>query len=58
MGGAAVNEPLTNWIRPGPYGIKDNTAMLKTLIDYSYEQKLAPHKVKLEDIFAASTLDL
>lgn len=43
---------------PFPCGVKDNATMLKTLIDYSYEQKLTPHKVKLEDIFAASTLDL
>ncbi len=43
---------------PFPYGIKDNAAMLETLIDYSFEQKLTPRKLELEEIFAPSTLDL
>ena len=43
---------------PFPYGIKDNAAMLQTLIDYSFEQKLTPRKLALDEIFAASTLDL
>ena len=43
---------------PFPYGIKDNQQMLQTLIDYSFEQKLTARKLKLEEIFAPSTLDL
>ena len=43
---------------PFPYGIKDNAAMLETLIDYSFEQKLTPRKLELGEIFAPSTLDL
>ena len=43
---------------PFPYGIKDNAAMLQTLIDYSFEQQLTPRKLALEEIFAPSTLDL
>lgn len=43
---------------PFPYGIKDNAPMLETLIEYSFEQKLTPRKLALEEIFAPSTLDL
>lgn len=43
---------------PFPYGIRDNQSMLDTLIDYSFEQKLIPHRLELEEIFARSTLDL
>lgn len=43
---------------PFPYGIKDNAAMLETLVDYSFEQKLTPRKLALEEVFAPSTLDL
>ena len=43
---------------PFPYGLKDNAAMLQTLIDYSFEQKLTPRKLALEEVFAPSTLDL
>jgi len=32
--------------------------MPETLIDYSFEQKLTPRKLGLEEIFAASTLNL
>ncbi len=43
---------------PFPYGIRDNAAMLRTLIDYSFEQKLTPRKLALEEVFAPGTLDL
>ncbi len=43
---------------PYPYGIKDNRIMLQTLIEYSYEQGLTSEKLKIEDLFAPSTLDL
>ncbi len=43
---------------PFPYGIKDNAAMLETLTEYSFEQKLTPRKLAPEEIFAPSTLDL
>ncbi len=43
---------------PFPYGIRDNVPMLRTLVDYSFEQKLTPRKLALEEVFAASTLDL
>lgn len=43
---------------PFPYGIRDNAAMLATLIDYSFEQKLTSRKLALEEVFAPSTLDL
>lgn len=32
--------------------------MLDTLIEYSFEQKLTPRRLKLEEVFAPSTLDL
>jgi 4,5-dihydroxyphthalate decarboxylase len=42
---------------PFPYGIKANRPMLETLIEYSHEQGLIPHKSKIEDLFAPSTMD-
>ena len=41
---------------PYPYGVKDNKGMLETIIDYSYEQGLTPQRLKIEDLFAPSTL--
>jgi 4,5-dihydroxyphthalate decarboxylase len=43
---------------PYPYGVKANRAMIQTIIDYSHEQGLTPEKLKIEDLFAPSTLDL
>ena len=43
---------------PFPYGVKANRPMLETIIDYSHEQGLIPKKVKVEELFAESTLDL
>jgi len=43
---------------PFPYGIKANKAMLETIIGYSHEQGLTPRKMKVEELFAESTLDL
>ena len=43
---------------PYPYGVKSNRKMLETLIDYSYEQGLTTGKMKVEELFAPSTLDL
>jgi 4,5-dihydroxyphthalate decarboxylase len=43
---------------PFPYGVKANRPMLQTIIDYSHEQGLTREKLKLEELFAPSTLDL
>jgi len=43
---------------PFPYGIKDNREMIQTIIDFSHEQGLTKEKMKMEDLFAPSTLDL
>jgi 4,5-dihydroxyphthalate decarboxylase len=43
---------------PFPYGLEANRKMLETLIDFSHEQGLIPAKVKLEELFAESTLGL
>jgi 4,5-dihydroxyphthalate decarboxylase len=43
---------------PYPYGIKANRKMLETLIDFSHEQGLTSKKMQVEELFAASTLDL
>jgi 4,5-dihydroxyphthalate decarboxylase len=43
---------------PYPYGIKENRKMLETLIDYSHEQGLTAEKMKVEELFARSTLEL
>ena len=41
-----------------PYGVKSNRKTLEALAAYSVEQELTPRKVKLEEVFAPSTLDL
>ena len=43
---------------PFPYGIKANRAMLETIVGYSHEQGLTPRRMKVEELFAESTLDL
>jgi 4,5-dihydroxyphthalate decarboxylase len=43
---------------PYPYGVKSNRKMLETLIDFSHEQGLTAKKMKIEELFAESTLDL
>ncbi|HEY7163069.1 MAG TPA: hypothetical protein VIB79_00790 [Candidatus Binatia bacterium] len=43
---------------PFPYGVKANHKMLETLIQFSHEQGLINKKPNVEDLFAASTLDL
>jgi 4,5-dihydroxyphthalate decarboxylase len=43
---------------PFPYGVKENKKMLETLIEYSYEQGLTTQKLKIDDLFAQSTLDV
>jgi len=43
---------------PFPYGVKANMAMLETITAYSHEQGLTPRKMKVEELFAESTLDL
>ncbi len=43
---------------PFPYGVKANRKMLETLIEFSYEQGLTTKKMKVEELFAQSTLDL
>jgi 4,5-dihydroxyphthalate decarboxylase len=43
---------------PFPYGIKANRALLETIVSYSHEQGLTPRKMKIEELFAESTLGL
>lgn len=43
---------------PFPYGIKANAALLETIVSYSHEQGLTPRKMKIEELFAESTLGL
>jgi 4,5-dihydroxyphthalate decarboxylase len=45
-------------VDPYPYGVKSNQKVLETVAEYSYEQGLTPRLMKLEEIFAPSTLDL
>jgi 4,5-dihydroxyphthalate decarboxylase len=42
---------------PFPYGVKANTAMLYTIINFSHEQGLTPRKMKIEELFAKETID-
>ena len=41
-----------------PYGIEPNRKTLDALIQYSHEQGLAKRKLKIEELFHVSTLDL
>jgi 4,5-dihydroxyphthalate decarboxylase len=43
---------------PYPYGIKANLKVLETIAQYSHEQGLTPRVVKLDEVFAPSTLEL
>ena len=43
---------------PYPYGVDANRKMLETLIDFSHEQGLTTKKMKVQELFARSTLDL
>ena len=43
---------------PFPYGLKANRPMLELIIEYSHEQGLTSKKMKVEELFAQSTLDL
>jgi len=43
---------------PFPYGIKANQKMLDTIIGFSHEQGLTPRRMKIDELFADSTLDL
>lgn len=43
---------------PFPYGLKSNRPMLEVIIEYSHEQGLTSKKMKVEELFAESTLDL
>ncbi len=42
---------------PFPFGIKANQAMLETITGYSFEQGLTPRQMRVEELFAESTLD-
>ena len=42
---------------PFPFGIKANRAMLDMIIGFSHEQGLTPRRMKVEELFAESTLD-
>jgi 4,5-dihydroxyphthalate decarboxylase len=43
---------------PYPYGVKANRKILEQIAHYSHEQGLTPRVIGLEEIFAASTLDV
>jgi 4,5-dihydroxyphthalate decarboxylase len=45
-------------IDPYPYGVQANRTVLETIAEYSHEQGLTPRHVKLNEVFAPSTMDL
>jgi 4,5-dihydroxyphthalate decarboxylase len=45
-------------VDPFPYGVKGNLKVLETIAEYSHEQGLTPRVVKLDEVFAPSTLEL
>jgi 4,5-dihydroxyphthalate decarboxylase len=47
----AANDPLA-------YGFKAAQSVLETVTQYVHEQGLAPRRVALSELFAASTLDM
>ena len=40
-----------------PYGLEKNRTTLEALVNYSYQQSLIKNKLKVEDLFAKSTLE-
>jgi len=45
-------------VDPYPYGVKSNQKVLETVAEYSFEQGLTPRLMKMDEVFAPSTLDL
>jgi 4,5-dihydroxyphthalate decarboxylase len=43
---------------PYPYGVKANLKVLETIAEYSHEQGLTPRVVRLDEVFAPSTMEL
>jgi len=43
---------------PLPNGLARNRKALEAIIRFAHEQKILPHAVKPEEIFAVNTLDL
>ncbi len=43
---------------PLPYGIEPNRSSLETMLQYAFDQKLTPQRYRIEDVFAANTLEL
>lgn len=43
---------------PYPYGVQANRQVLETIAAYSHEQGLTPRLVKLDEVFAPSTMEL
>ena len=43
---------------PYPYGVKANRAILEQIARYSHEQGLTPRVIGLDEVFAASTLEI
>ena len=41
-----------------PYGVKSNLKVLETVAEYSNEQGLTARRMQMDEVFAASTLDL
>ena len=41
---------------PFPYGVARNRKTLETLAGYTFKQGLAPRRLTIEEMFAASTL--
>jgi len=41
-----------------PYGVKSNLKVLETVAEYSHEQGLTARRMQMDEVFAASTLDL
>jgi 4,5-dihydroxyphthalate decarboxylase len=45
-------------VDPYPYGVRSNQKVLETVARYSFEQGLTPRVMRMDEIFAPSTLDL
>ena len=43
---------------PFPNGVALNRKALEAIVRFAHEQKILPHPVKPEEMFAANTLDL
>ena len=52
------NQKLIGGGDPLPFGLEANRPTFQALIDYAYDQKIIPQRIKPEDVLAPNALEL